>query len=287
MVSKLLGRGVLAGAVAGLLAYVFARIFAEPYIQRAIEYESGRDAAQAALDRAAGLPVDAAGPDLFSRTVQANIGLGVGMIAFGAAMGALFAVAYTVCLGRGGRVRPRQLALLIAGGAFLATYLVPFIKYPANPPSIGHPDTIKARSGYYLIMVVASVVLLVLCVWLGRRLAGKYGTWTASLLAGATFVGSVAIVMAVLPQLGHLPVNVREYGVHSTETPQPLTDGKGTIVYPGFPADLLFNFRFYSIAAQLLLWGTIGVVFAPMADRLLSAYVAETTTSGSATPALV
>jgi hypothetical protein len=287
MVSKLLGRGVLAGAAAGLLAYVFARIFAEPYIQRAIDYESGRDAAQAALDRAAGVPVDAADPDLFSRTVQQNIGLGVGMIAFGAAMGALFAVAYTICLGRVGRVRPRQLALLLTGGAFLALYLVPFIKYPANPPSIGHQETIKARSGYYLIMVAASVVLLVLCVWFGRRLAEKYGNWTASLIAGATFVVTVGVVMAVLPQLGHLPVNKREYGLHSTETPQPLTDGKGNIVYPGFPADVLFNFRFYSVAAQVLLWGTIGVVFAPLADRLLSAYVAEVRTADDTTPALV
>ena len=287
MVSKLLGRGVLAGAVAGLLAYVFARIFAEPYFQRAIEYESGRDAAQAALDRAAGLPVDAAGPDIFSRTVQQNIGLGVGVIAFGAAMGALFAVAYTICLGRVGQVRPRQLALLIAGGAFVAMHLVPFIKYPANPPSIGNPDTIKARSGYYLVMVAASVVLLVLCVWLARRLAEKYGTWTASLMAGATFIVTVGIVMAVLPQLGHLPVNKQEFGARSTETPLPLRDSTGNIVYPGFPADVLSNFRFYSVAAQLLLWGTIGVVFAPLADRLLSAFVADTKTADSTTPALV
>jgi putative cobalt transporter subunit CbtA len=242
---------------------------------------------QAALDRAAGLPADAADPDLFSRTVQQNIGLGIGMIAFGAAVGALFAVAYTICLGRVGRVRPRQLALLIAGGAFLALYLVPFIKYPANPPSIGNPNTIKARSLYYLTMVVASVVLLVLCAWFGRRLAVKYGNWTASLLAGATFVVAIGIVMAVLPQVGHLPVNKREYGLRSTETPQPLRDSRGNIVYPGFPADVLFNFRLYSVAAQLLLWGTIGIVFAPLADRLLSAYVADTKRTDSTTPALV
>lgn len=287
MVAKLLGRGVLAGAVAGLLAYVFARIFAEPYIQRAIGYENGRDAAQAALDRAAGLPVESVDADLFSRSVQANIGLGVGMIAFGAAMGALFAVAYTICLGRVGRVRSRPLALLVAAGGFLGFYLVPFIKYPANPPSVGHAETIKARSGYYLIMVVASIVLLALCVWLGRWLTARFSAWTSSLLAGAIFVVAIGVVMAVLPQLGHLPVNRRDYGLHSTETPQPLRDSHGTIVYPGFPADVLFNFRLYSVGAQLLLWGTLGVVFAPLADRLLTAHLAGTRTADTATPALV
>ena len=55
-----------------------------------------------------------------------------------------------------------------------------------------------------------------------------------------------------------------------TETPLPLKNAKGVIVYPGFPADVLFNFRLYSIAAQLVLWGAIGLIFAPLADRLLA-----------------
>jgi hypothetical protein len=70
-------RGVLAGALAGLLAFVFARIFAEPQIQAGIDYESGREAAQAALDKAAGLPTEPAGPDIFSRIIQANLGMGL------------------------------------------------------------------------------------------------------------------------------------------------------------------------------------------------------------------
>src|SRR3954470_17032411 len=107
MEKKLILRGILAGAAAGLLAFLFARVFAEPQIGRAIDYESGRDAAQAALDKAAGLQAAAADPDLFSRTVQADVGIGVGMIFFGMAMGALFAVGYTVCLGRTGALRAR------------------------------------------------------------------------------------------------------------------------------------------------------------------------------------
>jgi hypothetical protein len=98
----------------GILAFIFARIFAEPQIQAAIDYESGRDAAQAVLDKAAGLTPEAAGPDLFSRTIQANVGIGVGMIAFGAAMGGLYAVAYILACGRTGNLRPRNLALLVA-----------------------------------------------------------------------------------------------------------------------------------------------------------------------------
>lgn len=198
MERKLILRGVLVGAIAGLLAFLFARIFAEPVISRAIDYESGRDAAQAALDKVAGLPTVSAGPDIFSRTVQANLGIGAGMILFGAAIGSIFAVVYTICLGRTGRIRPRTLAPLVALGGFLAFYLVPFLKYPANPPAIGHEDTIKERSALYLVMVASSIVLLALVLLLGRRLQARWGNWTATLVAVGSFVVAIDLVMALL-----------------------------------------------------------------------------------------
>jgi predicted cobalt transporter CbtA len=253
-------RGMLAGATGGLLAFLFARVFAEPRIQQAIDYEDGRDHAQEALNSAAGIAPHEHG-ETFSRAVQGNVGAGVGLVLFGVAMGLLFAVAYAICLGRTGRLRPRTLALLLAGGGFLGIYLVPFVKYPANPPAIGNDDTIRQRSSYYLLMVVATILFLALTVWLGRRLRPRFGGWNASLLAGGVFLAATAIVMLALPRFA--------------ETPGPLTDAAGRIVFPGFPADVLFYFRFYSVAAQLVLWATIGLVFAPMAERLLGRAPAE------------
>ncbi|MFD3401318.1 CbtA family protein [Kribbella sp. NPDC058693] len=276
MERKLILRGALAGAAAGLIAFVFARIFAEPQIQAAIDYESGRDAAQHALDEAAGLPVEHGGHDIFSRTLQANIGIGVGVILFGIAMGALFAVAYAICLGRVGKLRPRNLAMLVALGGFLGVYLVPFLKYPANPPAIGHEDTILDRSNLYLAMVACSIVLLIGAVLLGKRLQPRFGNWNATLLAIAAYVVIIGVLMAVLPSVGQLAANVEEYGRHATETPLPLTDDKGNIVFPGFDADTLYRFRLYSVAAQVLLWGAIGLIFGPLAERLLQPRKART-----------
>ena len=267
MEKRLILRGLLAGAVGGVLAFLFARIFAEPQIQRAIDYEEGRETAQSALDRAAGIVAEHAHADPFSRAVQGNVGIGVAMIFFGMAMGALFAVAYAICLGRTGRVQARNLAVLVAGGGFLSMYLVPFLKYPANPPAIGHEDTIQQRSSFYLLMVACSVLFLILTVWLGRRLQPRFGTWNAALIAGGVFIAAAGIVMLLLPSFGELTAN-REYH-QATETPAALTDANGAIVFPGFPADLLFAFRLYSIGAQLVLWTAIGLVFAPLAERLL------------------
>jgi hypothetical protein len=73
--------------------------------------------------------------------------------------------------------------------------------------------------------------------------------------------------MLLLPSVGELAPN-RELH-QATETPGPLRDPNGTIVFPGFPADVLYAFRLYSIGAQLILWTAIGLVFAPLAERLL------------------
>ncbi|MET9487735.1 CbtA family protein [Nocardia sp. NPDC006630] len=285
MEKRIIFRGLLAGALGGLLAFLFARVLAEPIINRAIDYESGRDDAQMALDKAAGHPMADMGTEIFSRDIQSTVGIGFGMILFGIAMGALFATAYCVCVGRVGKLTPRNLALVVAGGMFLVFYGVPFLKYPANPPSIGHPDTIKERTALYVAMIVITGILLLGAIWLGRRLQARLGNWNATLVAAVAFVVAIGIVMALLPSLGHLSANRSEFGDFATETPQPLTDPSGKIVYPGFPADDLFFFRFYSFAAQLILWTVIGVGFATLAPRLFGRQTSPAPIVAAASPA--
>ncbi|MFE3793547.1 CbtA family protein [Nocardia tengchongensis] len=276
MEKRIIGRGVLLGALGGSLAFVFARILTEPIIDRAIAYEEGRDDAQMALDKAAGKSMDMEhGAELFTRAQQQNVGLGFGMIVFGAALGALFAVVYFLALRKSGKISPRNLALLVSGGMFLVLYAVPFLKYPANPPSIGHPETIGARTALYVGMMVISAVVLCAAIWAGRKLAARLDNWTATVAASAGFVVVMGAVLALLPSLGHLSAN-KEYGDFATETPQPLKDPSGTIVFPGFSADDLYHFRLYSFAAQLIVWAVIGVGFAWLAPRLLGDRATET-----------
>lgn len=231
MEKRIIGRGLLAGAIASVAAFVFARTFVEPVIASAIAYE---EAHAGGHDH---------GVEVFTRGVQANIGMGFGVLAFGVAMGALFAVVYCVAYGRVGIASPRLLSMLLAGGTFLSLYVVPFLKYPANPPAVGLEETLRQRTLLYLMMVVLSAVLLAGAVWLGRRLLERYGAWSASLIAGAAYVVAVAVVVLVLPTID--------------ETPD------------GFPADVLYEFRLYSLGTQFVLWAIIAVVFGSMVHRLL------------------
>ena len=230
MEKRIIARGLLAGAIGSVAAFVFARTFVEPVIDKAIGYEE----AQAGGHEH--------GIELFSRGVQANIGMGFGVLAFGVAMGALFAVAYCVVYGRV-NLSPRLLSVVLAGGMFLSLYVIPFLKYPPDPPAVSLDETIRQRTLLYLLMVVLSAALLAGAVVLGRNLVERFGAWSATLIAAASYVVAIAIVMLVLPTIDETPDD--------------------------FPADVLYEFRLYSLGTQFVLWAIIAVVFASMAQRLL------------------
>lgn len=271
MVRTLVLRGLLAGLLAGLIGYVFALVFAEPVVQAAIDYEGARDEAQQALNVAAGIPVEPPGEDVVSRSIQSTLGVGIGMVAFGLAIGALFAVAFCMAWGRVGRVSPRALAALLAAAGFVTFNLVPFLKYPANPPAVSHDDTIGARTGLYLVMVVGSVVAALVALRVGQALRARLDGWNATVAGLATFVMLCGALIFLLPDLGQLAVNVEQYGARATETPGPLLNPAGVMVFPGFDPDLLYSFRLYSVIAAALTWGVIGLGFGAMAQRALSA----------------
>ena len=235
---------MLAGAGRRCAAWLFSLWLVEPVIDEAIEYEGGRDEALSKLD---GIPLDDA-PPLISRTVQGGLGIGVGMILFAVAMGALVAVAYSLCLGRTGAVRARPLALLVAAAGFLTVFLIPFAKYPTSPPAASTDDTIQDRGTLFLVVLGVGVLGLVAAVVVGQALKPRFGTWNASVIVGLGSVG-ITLLFIALPPLGHLATNVAATGFErSAETPLPLKDEAGTIVFPGFPADVLAEFRVYSSA---------------------------------------
>ncbi|MGV0644829.1 CbtA family protein [Mycolicibacterium sp. XJ2546] len=257
MEKQIIGRGLLAGAVAGVFAFLFARIFVEPVIERAIGYEEGVGAAQEAIGGHGGHHHHHGGDAFegFTRGVQANIGMGFGVLAFSVAIGALFAVVFAVTYGRVGNISARLLSLYVGGGMVLSLFVVPALKYPPSPPALSLDETLRQRTLLYLLMVVVSAALLVGAVYAGRRLAERLGAWNGALVAAGGYVVAVAVVMLILPTID--------------ETPGPLLDAAGNMVYEGFPANDLYEFRLYSLGTLIVLYLTIALVFGAMAARLL------------------
>ena len=169
-----LRRGVIAGAAGGALAGVFEYALAAPVMDRAVRLESAREDAEHAAQEAAGQAV-AHHAEVFSRGTQ-HLGLLVASLATGVALGVLFGVLFGVLYAARRRAHPAvgtgrdgwRRALALGGAAWFAVYVVPFLRYPANPPGVGDPDTIDSRTHAYLAAVAIGVLGVVAAV----RLAG-------------------------------------------------------------------------------------------------------------------
>jgi len=91
------------------------------------------------------------------------------------------------------------------GAAFIAVYVVPFAKYPANPPSVGNPETIGYRTELYFGMIAIAIVAMIASINLGRAFARRWGNWNASLAGGLMFVGLVGVAYSLMPTINELP----------------------------------------------------------------------------------
>lgn len=245
MERKFTGAGLLAGLIAGIVAFIYARIFIEPQVALAIEYEDERSHAESLITGE-----HAHGHELFSRSVQENIGAGVGTMVFATAMGAFFAVAFTIVWAYVGRrwpaTDPRVVAAVLGAAAFVAVIGVPYFVYPPNPPAVGEEDTIGARSGAYLTLTLVSVVLMIgaaaVAFWLSDRLGGL----RAGIVAAIAYLVAVTLVAIPLPEFA--------------EVPGPVMDGE-RIVGAGFPGQVVADFRIYAVANQVILWTVLTTVF--------------------------
>jgi predicted cobalt transporter CbtA len=152
MARSLLVRGMLVGLLAGLLAFVFARLVGEPEVERAIAFETRMDQAKG----------EAPEPEMVSRGVQRSAGLLTGVAVYGTAIGGLFGLVFAFAYGRMGITHPRTLSAVLAALGFVAIVLIPTLKYPANPPSVGNPETIGVRTAAFFLLIVFSIAATIL-----------------------------------------------------------------------------------------------------------------------------
>jgi hypothetical protein len=240
MLRKLLICGLVAGVCGGLVATGFVTLAGEPAVDQAIAYEDGKDPSAPT----AHMHHEAAEPAPVSRGVQKSIGLTTAAVVYGLALGGIFALVFAVAYGRVGRAGPRATAYALAAAAFTVVYLVPFVKYPASPPGATDAATIGKRTALYATMVAISVLAAVAAARLRPLLARHVAGQAANVGAALAFLAIVIGAGLALPSIKEIP--------------------------PDFPATALWRFREASIGMQAVLWLTIGLVFAPAAQRVMT-----------------
>jgi predicted cobalt transporter CbtA len=237
----LLRRGLLAGCFAGLLTGAFAFLITEPVMDRAVRLEAARDATDHTGQAGASAADHAAEhAEVFTRSTQ-HVGLLVAALATGLALGVLFSVVYALLHRNDPGQDSWRRSLLLAGSGFLGVALLPFVRYPANPPGVGDSGTVSLRAaawiGAILLGVVSVVVAWRLHGWLVSRAVAEPVRQLA--VAAVPVLGLVATFL-ILP-----------------DNPDPLP----------VPADLLWTFRVLSLASMTVMWAGLGAAFGLLGYR--------------------
>ena len=222
---KLLLTILLGGLLAGLGTAVFHTIVTEPIIDQAITLEEMRH-----TDEPESEPV-------VSRDDQKK-GLFVGWAALGFTWATLLGGIYSLGRTRRWLGADPRIPLFLAVVGFCVFALVPGLKYPANPPGVGSPETIDFRQQ----MFVASWVLGVMGALMAAMVAGRLSSGTIGrVVIGVSIYAAWSVALFIA-----LPAN-----------PDPIT----------MPMALVSEFRVRSLLGLALFWVLLGVAFSWSAGR--------------------
>jgi hypothetical protein len=135
---------------------------------------------------------------------------------------------------------PWRRAVRLAGAGFVGVSVIPFLRYPANPPAVGDPGTVDARTRLYLVAVLIGLVAVAAAWRLHRRLLGR---GVAEPLRQLAVVGIVLLGLAATFLL------------------------PGVVEASDAPAELIWGFRMASLATLATLWFGLGAVFGLLGER--------------------
>ena len=219
---------LLSGAIAGTILATINIGVVEPYIDQAIDIEN-----QNAI--AAGEPVDPLEYNDY-RTWQKGGEIAAGTI-LGTSIGALFGVVFAYSRSSLPGSNNKKKALILAGIMWFVLFLIPALKYPANPPAVGDPETIYYRQSLYIAYLAISGLLALGLAFLYRK------------------IGKVRVKKVIVPVV----YTALMTGTYVVMPPNP--DAINA------PMDLVTGFRIASGFTMSIFWGLLGIILGAFWDK--------------------
>jgi predicted cobalt transporter CbtA len=227
---------LLSGAIAGATLGIVNQIIVEPFIDRAIDIENQNAIAAGELFN----PNDYAAYRIWQKGGEIAAGTVLG-VSIGALFGIVFAYARDSIPGSNNKKK----ALVLAGVMWLVLFMVPALKYPANPPAVGDPETISYRQSIYLAFLAVSGMSALGLAYLYRKLGPMQAK---KAIVPAIYAAIMAAAFVAMPP------NPDEIAA---------------------PMDLVTNFRIVSAFTMSMFWGLLGIVLGAFWDRLRPHEVAK------------
>ena len=211
--------GTLAGAIHGTVNLVIV----EPYLDQAIGIENQNLFASGEEENTAQFWAEYESYRIWQKSGQVLAG-----IILGIAMGSLFGIVYALSRNSLPGKNDVTKAVILAGIMWIIIYLIPFLKYPANPPTVGDGETVALRAILYISFILIS----------------GFGAFTFYKLSqkfqnNQKYLGLLGYAVFIVIAFFAMP-----------ENPDQITA----------PINLVNEFRLMSILGVSSFWGSVGII---------------------------
>jgi predicted cobalt transporter CbtA len=222
---------LLAGCFAGTIHGIANLAIVEPYLDEAIGIENQNLFASGEEEDTPQFQVEYESYRIWQKGGQVLAGAILGT-SVGALFGIVFAYSRKVLPGE----HHVKKALVLSGIMWFTIYFIPFLKYPANPPTVGDAETVVLRAVLYLSFIAISGFGAVGFYQLYKRLQKRKKI--------AAFIGYAAFISAVFIAM---PANPDEVTA---------------------PMDLVNGFRVMSVLAVSIFWISLGIILGLFWEKL-------------------
>ena len=215
---------LVSGFVAGVIHGTVNLVIVEPYLDEAIEIENQNLFATGLAEDTPQFWAEYSSYRGWQKSGQLLAGGILGM-----SIGALFGIVFAYSRNSLPKGHTLKKTFVLAAIMWLTIFIIPFLKYPANPPTVGDVDTVVLRSILYLSFIAISGFSAVGFFILYKKLQNKK--------KGLAFVGYAVFITTVF---FIMPVNPDEVKA---------------------PMDLVNSFRIMSVIAVTTFWIAEAIIF--------------------------
>ena len=214
---------LISGALAGLVHGTINFAIVEPYLDQAIGLENESLFASGEAEDTLEFWAEYESYRIWQKSGQVLAGVILGL-----AMGSLFGIVFALSRNSLPGKNDVSKSIILSGLMWLTLYLIPFLKYPANPPTVGDGETVVLRMVLYVSFIILSGIGVVVFYKISKKLQNnkKY-------FAIIGYVGLMIIVFLVMP-----------------DNPDEITA----------PMNLVNEFRFVSVLGVSSFWITVGIL---------------------------
>jgi len=224
---------LISGAFAGLIHGTINFVIVEPYLDQAIGIENQNLFDSGEAEDTPQFWAEYDGYRIWQKSGQILAG-----VILGTSVGALFGIIFALSNSSLPGNHFVKKSLMLAGVMWFTLYLIPFLKYPANPPTVGDGETVVLRAILYLSFIAISGLGALAFYKLSRKL--KNNKKLVSVVGYGIFI---SVVFFAMP-----------------ENPDEITA----------PMNLVNEFRLMSVLGVSSFWVSVGIILGLFWNRIES-----------------